>query len=242
LWATLGEQARPLEQQRRWIRALRGEVQAATTIQEGKDELQRLLRERAMLLVLDDVWQANDADALRVGGPRCRILLTTRKGQTVAAAQWVQVNVMERAESQALLQQASGGTAPEVAERIATRVGDLPLALSLVAGLLREGVGWETIERSLAQNDLRFGGREQTVFSAMASSVEALPNDDRARYEELVIFPPDTKIDHDAARRLWGRARRAWLGAAPAPRCDGDGVPAGVAARAQSLATRRRPP
>jgi hypothetical protein len=209
LWATLGQQAHPLEQQRRWIAALGGDLQAASSIQRAKDELQRLLHNRAMLLVLDDVWQKADTDAFRAGGQMCRLLLTTRNSEVVPDAQLVAVDVMRRAESRALLRQSSGGKLNDtLAERIAGRLGDHPLALHHVAGQLRAGVRWETIEASLARHDLRFGvQQEKTVLSAIASSIEALPEIDRVRYMELVVFPTDIALDLAAVTRLWGRRR-----------------------------------
>jgi RNA polymerase sigma factor (sigma-70 family) len=169
-------------------------------------------------LVLDDVWREQDAHALKVGGPQCRVLLTTRNAETVPDAQLVQLDVMQRNESRTLLRQASGGHVDEgLADQIAERLGDHPLALSLVAGQLRANVPWVSIEVRLQRHDFTFGSRKDTVFATMASSVEALPKEDRIHYEELVIFPDDVPLDPAAVARLWGRKTRGLGWGQPRP-------------------------
>jgi hypothetical protein len=94
---------------------------------------------------------------------------------------WPSVGVA-LSESRALLLQASAGQVDHpLAHQIASRLGDHPRALSLVAGRLRSQAPWTTILASLARQDLTFGGRkERSVFATMASGVEALPSDERS--------------------------------------------------------------
>jgi len=47
-------------------------------LEQGQGALPQLLADKAVLLVLDDVWRAADALAFEVLGPRGRMLITTR--------------------------------------------------------------------------------------------------------------------------------------------------------------------
>jgi hypothetical protein len=58
-------------------RALGGDGAIASE-HEGKEKLRALLEEKAVLLVIDDVWRRGDVDAFDVLGPKCRALITTR--------------------------------------------------------------------------------------------------------------------------------------------------------------------
>src|SRR5947209_17480943 len=48
------------------------------SVHQGKLLLSRLLAERTVLVVLDDLWNLDDAAAFNVLGPRGRLLITTR--------------------------------------------------------------------------------------------------------------------------------------------------------------------
>jgi hypothetical protein len=208
LWTSLGQSPDVGIKQRSWIRALGGDVTAATTVDEGKAELQRLLRNRTMLLVIDDVWNAADAQALQVGGQACRILFTTRNALTVVGAALLPLTVMHRQESLTLLERASGGivTDAQYAGEVAGRTGNLPLALRVIGALIQAGIDWTDIRQALNEHNLRFIAFEQAdVLSAIGTSVEALPAGERLRYQELAIFPRGAPIDDGMVARLWGR-------------------------------------
>ena len=64
LWATLGQPPDIARIQREWIRVLGGDLALASSPESGRAEMTRLIGDRAMLLVLDDVWQAGAASAL----------------------------------------------------------------------------------------------------------------------------------------------------------------------------------
>jgi hypothetical protein len=58
---------------------------AIATEHEGKEKLRDLLRDQAVLLVIDDAWRRGDVDAFDVLGPRCRALITTRDAGLLTA-------------------------------------------------------------------------------------------------------------------------------------------------------------
>jgi WD40 repeat protein len=206
LWATLGQSAEPARHQRDWTAVLGGDVAAASSPERGKVELRRQLEQRSMLLVLDDVWSAGDATPLQVGGPRCATLITTRDASQVEHAALVPLERMRQAESRALLRGAARGKLDDerLADTISARLGHLPLALSIVGALLARAVPWPDIAEALDEGDLTFLEHGQkSVLAAISASVRALPNEQAARYRELVIFPDDEPLAESAVARLW---------------------------------------
>ena len=81
LWATLGPQPDLCMHLRRWGHLLGLSALEATSFKHCHawiQELHQAIGSRRMLLVLDDVWNIEDALACMVGGPYCAYLLTTR--------------------------------------------------------------------------------------------------------------------------------------------------------------------
>jgi hypothetical protein len=203
LWATLGQHAEPIRHQRDWIGALGGDVAAASSVERGKVELKRLLEQRAMLLVLDDIWNAADAQALQAGGSRCATLITTRDAAQAEGAALVELELMRQQESRALLYRAAGGKLTDaLADTIAGRLGHLPLALKLVGSLLARSIPWSDVAEALNEGDLEY---LDSILAAIKVSVDRLPAEQSARYHELAIFPRDEPLVEAAVARLWAQ-------------------------------------
>jgi hypothetical protein len=77
VWVGLGSVPNLAELMRRVHTGLGGDGAFADE-HEGKTKLQAILADKAVLLILDDVWRKPDVDAFDVLGPRCRALITTR--------------------------------------------------------------------------------------------------------------------------------------------------------------------
>ncbi|NMF66411.1 NB-ARC domain-containing protein [Brasilonema octagenarum] len=78
LWVTLGQTPQLLSLQTELAKVL-GDSQAVfTEIGLGKTRLRELLADKACLLILDDIWQREHAEAFDVLGERCQMLITTR--------------------------------------------------------------------------------------------------------------------------------------------------------------------
>jgi NB-ARC domain/TIR domain len=84
VWVGLGPLPDLAELQRRVHRDLGGDGAIANE-QEGRTQLKNLLADKAVLLVIDDVWRRGDVDAFNVLGPRCRAMLTTRDAGLLAS-------------------------------------------------------------------------------------------------------------------------------------------------------------
>jgi tetratricopeptide (TPR) repeat protein/transcriptional regulator with XRE-family HTH domain len=105
--------------------------------------LRRAIGSRCMLLVIDDAWQLEDALTLKVGGPNCAHLVTTRFPNISTAIAVDEATVLQELgedEGTTLLRM----LAPTVIEHeerkahdLVHAVGGLPLALTLMGNYLR---------------------------------------------------------------------------------------------------------
>ena len=140
-----------------------------TDVEQGRDRLAELLRDRACLLVVDNVWTADDVYAFSVLGQRGALLVTTRDAGLVRASGAAEVEVAELSDAQARTLAAGWAAIPEqlvppsVAETLQL-VGNLALGVATVAALARDDrQRWaELAERlrrlELATLELRFPG------------------------------------------------------------------------------------
>jgi tetratricopeptide (TPR) repeat protein len=98
------------------------------------------LRERERwLLVFDNAENARDIAGWLPGGAG-HVLVTSRAGGWEEVAVPVQVDVLARAESVALLRDRIPGLGGADADRLADQLGDLPLAVAQAAGFMAETV------------------------------------------------------------------------------------------------------
>jgi hypothetical protein len=79
LWTSLGQDPNIISDMAAWGRALgTSEILKAKTVEEAQSILAGILRNKRMLLIIDDVWKAEDAVPFKVGGASCATLITTR--------------------------------------------------------------------------------------------------------------------------------------------------------------------
>ena len=141
LWAGLGPHPHLFEQLSRWGHLLQI---PSKELKEHRDlpSLARCLRthigSRRFLLILDDVWQLEDALALHIGGSHCAYAVSTRlpglAGQ-LSLQHTLHIPELEATHGTALLAHFLPHLAqqePHMVEQIATQVGMLPLALTLI--------------------------------------------------------------------------------------------------------------
>ncbi len=86
LWISLGQYPVLLPKLSEWGRALgHFEIMAAQRVEEASALITSLLRDKRMLVIVDDVWSIKDMKPLLVGGRNCGMIVTTR--QTTLANQ-----------------------------------------------------------------------------------------------------------------------------------------------------------
>ena len=174
-----------------------GEV---TDVEQGRDRLAELLRDRACLVVVDNVWTADDVYAFSVLDQRGALLVTTRDAGLVRAAGAAEVEVAELSDAQARTLAAGWAGVPEEslpppAEETLRLVGNLALGVATVAALARgDAQRWaELADRlrgaELAALELRFPGYPHpSLLAALQLGLDYLDPSDRQRYRELAVF------------------------------------------------------
>jgi tetratricopeptide (TPR) repeat protein len=186
---------------------------------------------RRMLLVVDDAWTEEAALLFRLGGPNCARLLTTRFPEIAVefAGDGAQrVEEMTEDEGLALLKAVAAGALPEddpgidaQLRELVRMVGALPLALTLVGGMLRRAAAGgrrSRLDRALAdlraaEPRLRISRPQSPVGASSALPPEAplsmgtvldfstsrLTASARAMLATLSLFPPKPNTFSTAA-------------------------------------------
>src|SRR5215467_6146255 len=88
LWQTIGKESeiKPEFRLRAVVEALRGEAdKAVKTGMAAADQYRLLMRDKAALLVIDDVWSADDVRPWLAESVRSRVLFTTRDANIAGA-------------------------------------------------------------------------------------------------------------------------------------------------------------
>ena len=215
-WVALGQDPDLAALQRRLATELGGDALFESIVQ-GRETLRKLLADRAALLVLDDVWRRDHAEAFNVIGPRGRVLLTTRDTGLVTALaareNHYQVQLPTMAEAEALLAAAAEieiADLPPQAREVIAECGRLPLGLALCGGLVAGGTRWADLLEALREHDLEYLSadhppeeHQKNVWRAMDVSIRALADEHRDRFAELAVFALDTGAPETAIETLW---------------------------------------
>lgn len=192
--------------------------------EQAGHNLGRVLDERPdTLLVVDDVWTADQLRPFLLGGASTTRLVTTRIPALLPdGAAVVRVDEMENAESRQLLSSGVDDLPAAAAAELLRLTGRWPLLLALVNGALRRAVrrgvtpeeAVQSLIRQLASDgpttlDVRVQRRrERAVHLTVQASLMLLPEEHRARYLELGIFAEDTEIPPEMLHLLWGTTGR----------------------------------
>lgn len=216
IWLPVGQNPRDvLTLMREAAKAVGDDPRSYDTLQAATNELRNHLRDKAVLLVLDDVWDARDAAPFLIDAPRSRTLLTTRDGRVATALGAAQKSLSVLSEEQALelisvWSDCPVNSLPPEALSIVRECGCLPLALAMVGALLRgKPHRWPNLLHKLEHADLegirqRFPQYPHTDLPrAIEVSIDALAPAVRERYLDFAIFPEDTPIPEAALATLW---------------------------------------
>jgi WD40 repeat protein len=210
IWISIGREPGDLVRQMREVgRALRDGPEHYDTPNGSINRLRTILRDRAALLVLDDVWDKRHVDPFLVEAPRCRVLFTTRNGNIALSlcAGEIKLGVFQPVQAVELLREWAGRDDPAFPD-ISKRLGYLPLALKLAGAQLREGTAgaeWLTEPPHVSQMFLDFCSEDPTenLESCFDLSVKRLPKRYQTLYHALGIFPEDVPVPQAVIARLW---------------------------------------
>ena len=216
LWTSLGQKPDLLSELAKWGLALGSEdLMRAKSIKDARDRLTALLRDRRMLLIVDDVWETEHAITFKVGGRRCAMLVTTRhlivaEALAPTADNIYKLDILSDEDALELLAK----LAPTVVEQhrrecheVVQEVEGLPLALQVVGRLLNveasRGWGIKDLLRELRSDVARLlrtaappelsdllSQTTPTVAALLGKSTERLNTQTRARFALLGAFAP----------------------------------------------------
>lgn len=200
-------------------------IECLTTIKPGftditiaASRLADLLETRKLLLLIDDVWESVHLKPFLQGGKFCTRLITTRNISLLPDSTiQIEVNAMEEKTAIQLL----GNGLPEQGDQelaaLAARLGYWPILLRLAKGALRNRLrGTDEIRDALLYINRLFdkrgltafdnnnsGAREEAVAKTIGASLDLMTDQERARFEELAVFPENIDIPLADLTKLW---------------------------------------
>ncbi len=215
VWVALGQNPELELRQADLAEALAGERPIIQDVQAGRIHLAKALAGRQVLVVLDDVWRLEHAEAFDCLGPGSCLLITTRDSripQNLGAAEH-SLAVLSESQALELLATASGlesASLPAAAREVAGECGHLPLALAMVGAMVR-GLEdpWPAVLTRLRAADLDKIRQDfphypyPDLLRAIRVSVEDLPPELQRRYVGLAVFPEDIAVPRAAFQTLW---------------------------------------
>ncbi|MCU0499933.1 MAG: NB-ARC domain-containing protein, partial [Anaerolineae bacterium] len=223
LWVQLSETPPdPKAQLLGLLYLLTGSAPDSIATEALKTALNAALRDRPVLLVVDDLWEAHHLNPFLLD---CTLLITTRNRKTLPQDTDTHViDAMDEGDSLALLGwnlESLWQATPVSAElsALAERLGHWTLLLQLVNKALITEVGdGQTLSdaiRYIHEMLTRYGltafddphnqaQRDQAVKATVQASLNRLKPDQQDRFTQLAIFPEDTDLPFAALTRCWG--------------------------------------
>jgi len=215
-WITIGSDPQLLLRQSDLADALVDFPHAFNDIEQGRSHLSRLLVNRTALIILDDVWQVDDAEAFNSLGPRCKMLITTRNTAIIngLGAKVHNLDILSRDEALKLLADWAGmaiDLMPPDAGDIVDECGHLPLAIAMIGAMLRGKPldRWENALNKIRSADLdniRYKFPKYpypSLLKAIQVSIDSLKEEQQARYLDFAVFPEDTPIPEAVLQTFW---------------------------------------
>jgi DNA-binding SARP family transcriptional activator len=215
LWASLGEAPSVVSELLAWAKALHiDDLGHARSIEELTAQLSAALRDKRLLLILDDVWQVEHALPFRVGGQAGGMIMTSRLNDVAQALaptahDVYRLSVLPEAYALELLNALTPETVrdlPNEARELVRDLEGLPLAIQVAGRLLHEEaqLGWGI--RDLLR-ELRDGARllsaqppsevvlvgrdtSPTIAALLRRSTAALDVETRQQFAMLGLFVP----------------------------------------------------
>lgn len=185
-------------------------------VEEGKRILSQLLVDRQCLLVLDDVWKPQHADAFAVANENSKLLITTRSASVTHAMGVTpyELGLLRDDQARELLASWAAVPVPELpeeADAIIDECGNLPLGITLIGAMIaRNPNSWGRALRRLQKADLEKIRNDfpdypyPDLMKALHVSVEDLPDDVQERYIDFAVFQEDVSIPGKVLHTFWG--------------------------------------
>jgi DNA-binding SARP family transcriptional activator len=229
LWTSLGETPSLLNELVVWAEALGlSDPARERKIEVITAQITALLRERRMLLIVDDVWQADHAVPFKVGGQACAMILTSRLNDVAEALaptayDIFRLSLLSEDAALELLRRLTPETVvdyPDESRELVRDLEGLPLAIQVAGRLLhteaRLGWGVSNLIQELrtgamlleaqAPGDMVKLGQETspTIAALLKRSTDSLESEMRQRFALLGLFvPKPATFDLGAMAAAW---------------------------------------
>jgi WD40 repeat protein len=216
IWVPVGKDPRDFVPLLREVgKAIGDSLEGYDSLQSASNRLRNCLRDKAALLILDDVWNARDAAPFLFDSPRSRLMITTRDARTAislgALQQELTVLTWEQAlQLIALWADCDLKKLPPEASEIVRECACLPLAVAMVGAQIRGNPDrWRHVLQKLRNADLDRIRQSFPAYPhpdllrAIDVSMEALGEELRHRYLDFAVFPEDCAIPESAVGTLW---------------------------------------
>lgn len=218
LWADLDQESDALPCLSEWIQSLGDYRFRASTVDGASRQLRSLLRHKACLLVIDGAWDPHSVRPFLVGGPRCRVIVTTRDAALARQidAYTYYVDVMTETQAQDLFKAILGSlnSHQEQATTLVAQLGYLPLAIELAAAqILEDSCSWTRLEEYFHQSEVDLATldtngatqRHESLRISFRSSIDRLRSDEKEAFSQLGLLPGRARLNARMASTLWGQ-------------------------------------
>jgi NB-ARC domain len=228
LWTSLGPNPDILSGLAAWGRALGVDGLIHSTVEEASAHLTGLLRDKRMLVIVDDVWDVAHAVPFEVVGRWSALLITTRLPHVANALAPTpeaiyKLEVLTDDKALELLQILAPDVAyghPEACRELVRELEGLPLALQVAGHLLhveasygfgvtdllnelREGTKLLTATAPANRSDVA-NETTPTIAMLLQKSTDRLAPEDRERFTILGAFvPKPATFDSAAMKAVW---------------------------------------
>jgi hypothetical protein len=197
-------------------------------------KLNRLLKDKAVLLVVDDVWAVRDIEWLLTDLGRSSVLITTRRrdiSTSIAYAATVEADFLMPEEARELLAYHSGvptDSFPPEADKILLHCGHrhddshIPAFAVCLAGAVVKSIGnWGYVLKLFKESQIQAIGpivplafqNHRTIYDWIAVSVDALSEEVRKAYLTCHEIEDDKVSEEGLFFDLWGSGYPALLDA-----------------------------
>jgi hypothetical protein len=229
LWISLGQEPNLMAILSNWGRSLGfHELERTQTVEEASARLTAFLKDKHILVIVDDVWEVEDAQPLQIGGDRSGLLITTRLNDVARALadrpeSVYKIPILSLDEGLMLLRKLAPQVVaqyPDEAADLATDLEGLPLALQVAGRLLHAEMefGWGIAD---LLRDLREGKRlleaqapadrteiatetTPTIAALLQRSVARLSAEMQEKFALLAVFAPKpATFTLEAMQSVW---------------------------------------
>jgi WD40 repeat protein len=218
VWITIGrEQTSDLLTAFREVgKALGDDFECYDSLPAAINQYKTALAQKAVLIVVDDIWKKSDLEPFLADSERSRLLFTTRYADVAsfigASEHTADLLGLDQArELLAAWADLDGNPRPAQFDAVIKECGKLPLALSIVGAMLRGATPeeWDDALNLLRKADLsgiadRLPPGQESFFRAVEVSFKALAPEMQERYKALAVLLEDMAAPLPILQTLWG--------------------------------------